>query len=386
MDHGRNLLAGYSRHILAWLFLLFSSACQPGGKSDSNEILIGEYGSLTGTTAAFGISVKNGVEFAIDEINSQGGVLGKKIRVLVEDDQGKPEEAQTVVTKLVTSDRVVAVIGEVASSRSLAAAPVLQQHRIPMISPSSTNPRVTQIGDFIFRVCFIDTFQGIVMAKFITNTLKSKRIAVLRDIKNDYSVGLADVFVEEFSKMGGEIVIDVSYGEGDTDFSAQLTAIAAKNPEGIFVPGYYSEGGLIARQARKLGISAPLLGADGWDSARLMEIGGASLDGSYYSTHYSTDDPNPLIQRFVKSYTERYGQPPDANAVLAYDAARILVDAFRRANSAEPQKVRDALAQTKNFQGITGNITIDSNRNAIKPAVILQIRGAKKHYVETIQP
>lgn len=357
-----------------------------GGQQESGEILVGEYGSLTGTTATFGISTRNGIELAMDEVNNGGGVLGKKIRVIVEDDQGKPEEAQTVVTKLINKDRVVAVLGEVASSRSLAAAPVCQSNRIPMVTPSSTNPRVTQIGDYIFRVCFIDPFQGLVMAKFATNTLKIKKVAVLRDIRNDYSVGLANVFVENFTKMGGTIVADESYGEGDTDFSAQLTSIKSKDPEGIFIPGYYTEVGLIGRQARKLGIRVPLMGGDGWDSPKLWEIGGESLNDCYYSNHYSVDDPSPAIQKFVSDYRNRYNQVPDALAALGYDAARILVEAFRRAGTTEAAKVRDALAETKEFPGVTGKITIDKDRNAVKSAVVLRVKNGKAGYVETISP
>src|SRR5262245_60918290 len=239
-----------------------------------SEILIGEYGSLTGNDATFGTSTRDGIQMAIDEVNKAGGVLGKQLKVLVEDDQSKPEEAVTVVTKLISSDRVIAVLGEVASTRSKAAAPIAQQNMIPMISPSSTNPGVTQIGDYIFRVCFIDPFQGLVMAKFATNTLKLKNVAILRDVKNDYSIGLADVFLNEFQKMAGKIVADQSYASGDVDFSAQLTAIKAKNPQAIFIPGYYTEVGLIAGQTKKLGITATLLGGDGWDSPKLTEIGG----------------------------------------------------------------------------------------------------------------
>jgi branched-chain amino acid transport system substrate-binding protein len=355
-------------------------------QGQGNEILIGEYGSLTGTTATFGISTRNGIDMAIAEANQAGGILGKKVRVIVEDDQGKPEEAQTVVTKLVNKDRVVAVLGEVASSRSLAAAPVCQQNRIPMITPSSTNPRVTQIGDYIFRVCFIDPFQGLVMAKFAANTLKVKNVAVLRDIKNDYSVGLADVFVENFKKLGGTIVADESYSEGDTDFSAQLTSIKSKDPQAIFVPGYYTEVGLIARQEKKLGLTVPLMGGDGWDSPKLWEIGGEALNDCYYSNHYSVNDPSPSIQKFVSSYKNRYNQVPDAIAALAYDAASILFDSFRRSNSTEPEKVRATLAQTKDFAGVTGKITLDENRNAVKPAVVLRVKNGKLEYVETIKP
>jgi branched-chain amino acid transport system substrate-binding protein len=371
--------------ILLSVTVAFVSCNKPPDES-SNEIVIGEFGSLTGTTATFGISSRNGIDMAIEEINKAGGVLGKQVRVIVEDDQGKPEEAQTVATKLINKDRVIALLGEVASSRSLAAAPVAQQNAIPMISPSSTNPKVTQVGDYIFRVCFIDPFQGLVMAKFAANTLKTMNIAILRDIKNDYSVGLADVFIENFKKMGGTIVADESYSEGDTDFSAQLTALKSKGPQAVFIPGYYTEVGLIARQARKLGLNVPLLGGDGWDSPKLLEIGGEALNNTYYSNHYSAEDPSPAIQKFVSEYKAKYKEVPDALAGLAYDAAKILFDAITRANSTEAAKVRDALAQTKDFQGVTGKITIDAERNAVKPAVVLQVKDGKLSYVETIAP
>ena len=358
-----------------------------GARSDSgSEIVIGEFGSLTGTTATFGISTKNGIDMAIDGINKSGGLLGKQVRVMVEDDQGKPEEAQTVVTKLITKDQVIAVLGEVASSRTMAAAPVAQQNGIPLISPSSTNPKVTQTGDYIFRVCFIDPFQGLVMAKFATNTLKVKNVAVLRDIKNDYSVGLAGVFIENFKSMGGNVVANESYSEGDTDFSAQLTSIKAKNPQAVFLPGYYTEVGLVVRQAKKLGLTVPFMGGDGWDSPRLIEIGGEALNGSYYSNHFSVSDPSPAIQKFVSDYKARYGETPDALAGLGFDAASILFDAIKRANSTDGAKIRDAIAQTKDFPGVTGKITLDKDRNAVKPAVVLQVKEGTLNYVETITP
>jgi branched-chain amino acid transport system substrate-binding protein len=375
-----------------WLFLLCVvgvvalTSCT-GARSDStSEIVIGEFGSLTGTTATFGISTKNGIDMAVDDLNKAGGLLGKKVRVIVEDDQGKPEEAQTVVTKLITKDQVSAILGEVASSRTMAAAPVAQQNGIPLISPSSTNPKVTEIGDYIFRVCFIDPFQGLVMAKFATNTLKVKNVAILRDIKNDYSVGLAEVFVENFKKMGGNIVANESYSEGDTDFSAQLTSIKSKNPQAVFMPGYYTEVGLVVRQARKLGLNIPFMGGDGWDSPSLIQIGGEAVNGSYYSNHFSVSDPSPKIQKFVSDYKARYSTTPDALAGLGYDAASVLFDAIKRANSTDGAKVRDAIAATKDFDGITGKITIDKDRNAVKPAVVLQVKDGKLQYVETIAP
>jgi len=370
--------------LLSIAALLTATSC--GSSTNSSEIVIGEYGSLTGTAATFGTSSRNGIDMAIDEVNKAGGVLGKQIRVIVEDDQTKPEEAQTVVTKLISKDRVVAVLGEVASSRSLAAAPVAQQNQVPMISPSSTNPKVTQVGDYIFRVCFIDPFQGLVMAKFATNTMKVRNVAILRDIKNDYSVGLADVFIENFTKMGGKIVTDQSYSEGDTDFSAQLTSIKSANPQAIFVPGYYTEVGLIARQAKKLGLNATLMGGDGWDSPKLIEIGGEALNGTYFSNHYSVDDPSPAIRKFVDDYKARFNEVPDALAALAYDAANILFEAMRKANSTEGPKLRDAIAQTTDFPGVTGKITIDKDRNSVKPAVVLQVKDGKLAFVETITP
>ena len=362
------------------------SACNGGQGGDSDEILIGEFGSLTGTTATFGISTRNGIDMAIEEVNAAGGVLGRQVRVIVEDNQGRPEEAQTVVTKLITSDQVVAVLGEVASSRTLAAAPVAQQNGIPLITPASTNPGVTEVGDYIFRVCFIDPFQGLVMAKFAFNTLQVRNVAILRDIRNDYSVGLADVFIENFTQMGGRIVADESYSEGDTDFSAQLTSLRASNPDAIFIPGYYTEVALIARQARGLGMNMPLMGGDGWDSPRLTEIGGAALNNSYFSNHYSVEDPSPAIQNFVSAYQAKYGETPDALAALGYDAAKILFDAIERAGSTEPEAIRDALAQTEGFPGVTGSITIDEDRNAVKPAVVLRVVDGTLQYVETIAP
>ena len=374
---------------LAVCSVLVLSACNGGAKNETaaaDEIVIGEYGSLTGSTATFGISTKNGIDMAVDEINAAGGVLGKKVRVVVEDDQGKPEEALVVVTKLITKDKVVAVLGEVASGNSKAAAPMAQQSQIPMISPSSTNPNVTQVGDYIFRVCFIDPFQGFVMAKFAADTLKLTKVAVFRDIKGAYSVGLADVFVEEFKKMGGTIVADESYSEGDTDFNAQLTSIKSKSPQAVFVPGYYTEVALIARQAKKQGLNVPLLGGDGWDSPKLIEIGGASLNGSYFSNHSSPDDPSPAIQKFNAAYKARFKAVPDALAGLGYDSAMVLFDAMKRSGTTEGPKLRDAIAQTRGFAGVTGTITLNASRDAEKPAVVLEIKDGKYAYRETIAP
>ncbi len=352
-----------------------------------NEILVGEYGSFTGSEATFGQSTSNGLKMAIEEKNKAGGVKGKQLKLISLDNQGKAEEAAAAVTRLINQNGVIAVIGEVASSRTLAAAPIAQSNKIPLISPSSTNPRVTEIGDYIFRVCFIDPFQGTVMAKFATDNLKAKKVAILRDVKSDYSVGLADYFIAKYKELGGEIVADESYQAGEMDFKAQLTQLRAKKPDAIFVPGYYTEVGLIARQARQLGITAPLLGGDGWDSSKLYEIGGQAINGSYFSNHYTTESTDPVVVDFIKKYKERYnGVVPDGLAALGYDAGRVLIEAMDRTSELTPKNIRDEVAKTKDFVGVTGRITMDDKRNANKPAVVVKVDGTTNRFVTTIAP
>jgi branched-chain amino acid transport system substrate-binding protein len=349
-------------------------------------IKVGEFASLTGSEATFGQSSHKGTQMAIDDLNAVGGILGKKFELLTEDDQSQAGQPATVVRKLISNDGVVAILGEVASSRSLEAAPICQQNQIPMISPSYTNPKVTETGDYIFRVCFIDPFQGTVMAQFARKTLKLNSVAVLTDVKSDYSLGLAKFFKESFAAAGGKIVTEQNYSGGDKDFNAQLTAIKATNPDGIFVPGYYTEVGLIALQARQLGITAPIFGGDGWESSALVPIGGAALEGCYFSTHFSPQDTTPVIQDFVKKFQAKFNETPDAMAALGYDSAMILADAMKRAGTTDGAKVRDMLAAEKDFAGVTGKITIDAQRNASKPAVILEIKGGQFNYVQTISP
>ncbi len=357
-----------------------------GGGATGDSIPIGEYASLTGLTASFGTSSHNGVTLVVEKANASGGVLGKKINLITEDDQSKPGEAATAVRKLMSRDQVVALLGEIASSRTLEAAPIAQQSKIPMITPGSTNVRITQIGDYIFRVCFIDPFQGEVMAKFCLNTLHKTKVAVLIDVRQDYSVGLAAAFKDYFTKHGGTIVGEQSYSSGDQDFKAQLTSIKSTNPEAIFVPGYYNEVGLIARQSHELGLTVPLMGGDGWDSPTLTQIGGPAIEGDFFSNHFSTDDTSPVVQGFVKDYRARFNKDPDAMAALGYDGAGVLLDAMKRAGSTDPQKLRDAIAATKNYVGVTGTITINDLRNATKSAKVLTIKDGKFHYVETIAP
>jgi len=379
-----------------------------GGGTGGDELVIGEYGSLTGNEATFGQSTKNGVELAVADLAEEknGEIGGLKVRVVVEDDQGRPEEAATVVQKLINQDRVIALIGEVASSRSLAAAPIAQAAGVPMITPSSTNPKVTEVGDHIFRMCFIDPFQGTVMAKFAAQNLGLKRVAILKDVRNDYSVGLTDFFTRSFTELGGTIVAEQAYSAGDQDFRAQLTTLKGKNPEAIYIPGYYTEVGLIARQARELGYKGPLLGSDGWESEQLLAIGGDALNGAYYSNHFAVDNPDPALQGFLEKYRSRFGAEPDAIGGLAYDAAKVLFThleamaaeqpgifaglssskAGTDARKAAEQNLRDRIAATKDYPGVTGVITLDENRNASKSAVVIEIKDGKKQYNTTIEP
>ena len=364
-------------------------ACERRGRNGTNDtgaILVGYYGDLTGRTSNFGQSTKNGVEMAVAEINKTGGINGRVIRILSEDDEGRPEKAATVVTKLIDQDRVIALIGENTSGNTLAAAPKAQASHVPMVSPAATTPAVTQVGDYIFRVCFIDPFQGAVMAKFAANTLKAKTAAIMLDFNSPYSRGLTEFFERSFAQLGGKVVGKQSYTQGDRDYKGQLTAIRALNPDVIYVPGYYGEVGVIAKQAQQLGMKAPLLGGDGWDATQLWELGGDALTGDFISNHYSVDDPSPLIQNFVKDYKARYGNVPDALAALGYDATKLLADALKRAGTTTGSRLRDAIAETKNFAGVTGSITIDSERNAVKPAVVLKLEGRKYVYQETIYP
>lgn len=366
-----------------------ASQAAPGSQAPApttDTILIGEYGSLTGSEATFGQSTHNGIMLAVDEFNAVGGLKGRKVAVKTYDDQGKSQEAGTVVTRLITEDKVVAVLGEVASSLSLAGGRVAQQYGVPMISPSSTNPQVTQIGDMIFRVCFIDPYQGFVVAKFSRENLKLNNVAVLYDQAQAYSKGLKDDFIKSFKEMGGTITSEQAYTGGDQDFSAQLTTIKGTKPEAIFLPGYYTDVGNIALQARKLGVEAVLLGGDGWDSTKLTEIGGQAIEGAYFSNHYSHEEQRPEVQEFVKKYQARYNQVPDGLAALGYDAARLLFDAMGRAPSLGGKDLAAALAATKDFKGVTGVISIDAERNAQKPAVMLQVKGGKYAYAATVAP
>jgi len=381
----------------AGLLLALGAACKkpeaapsPAGsgspEAPSPGLVIGHYASLTGNTAHFGQDTDKAVRLAVDEVNAGGGVLGKPVRVTTLDDRGDSAEAANAVTRLLDVEHVNALIGEVASSLSLAGGRVAQRRGIPMVSPSSTNPKVTQVGDFIFRVCFIDPFQGKVMAVFAKETLKLDSIAILKDVKNDYSIGLAETFKASFLAAGGKIAVEQSYSAGDTDFSAQVTAVKATKAQAIYVPGYYSEVGSIARTAQRLGVKVPLLGGDGWDAPELFKIGGDALEGSYFSNHFAPEGASPRGKAFIEAFKKKYGDEPTGLGMLGYDAAAVLFDAVKRAGKVEPKAVRDALAQTKDFDGVSGKITIDKDRNAEKSAVVIKITGGKGKYEGTVAP
>jgi branched-chain amino acid transport system substrate-binding protein len=369
-----------------------SSAATPaatterGGDPAGDPILIGHFASMTGSEATWGVSTDAGVQMAVDEENARGGVNGRPLKVITYDNQGRQQESATAVTRLIMQDKVVAVLGEVASSRSIAGGQVAQRFGVPMISPSSTNPKVTEIGDMIFRVCFIDPFQGYVCAKFARGEpLKAQKAATLYNRAQIYSTGLNETFKKHFTEMGGTITTEQAYGDGDTDFSAQLANIRETQPDVIFIPGYYTEVVNIAVQARRLGITVPLLGGDGWDAEDLKNAGSA-LDGCFFCNHYSHEEQRPTVQDFVKKYQAKLGRIPDGMAATGYDSAKLLIDAMHRAKSLSGKDLAAAIAATKDFPGVTGVISMDEQRNARKPAVILRLQGGKPSYVATVEP
>jgi len=353
----------------------------------ADPIKLGEYASLTGKEAGFGQTSHQGVVLALEEINVAGGVLGRKLELVYEDNQTKPGESATVVKKLISRDKVVALIGEVSSGRSLEAAPIAQAAKIPMGAPASTNPKVTQTGNYIFRVCYIDSYQGTVMARFAKEDLKARRVAILSSVSNAYSLGLAKFFKDTFIPEGGEVVTEKNFSEGDKDFRAQLTAVKAAGVDAVFVPGYYTESALIVRQARDLGLTLPFFGGDGWEDEQLLKIGGEALNGCYYSTHFSAENTDPIVAAFTAKYKARWNnEAPGAFSALGYDAVYVIVDAIRRAGTTDGPALRDALAATKDFPGISGVTTINKDRNASKAATIIVVRDGKARFHKTVAP
>lgn len=377
-------------------------------KPTGEPIKIGSLASMTGLTSTFGTSSDAGIRLAAEERNAAGGVLGRPIEIITADTESDPNKTPLAVLKLLTQDQVVAVIGEVASTRSLAAAPACQKAHIPMLTPASTNIKVTRIGNYIFRSCFTDDFQGVLIAKFSANDLKFTRAALLTDTKSDYSTGLTKVLESTFPKLGGTIVARETYQAGDSTFKTQLTNIKAANPQIVFLPGYYTEIAQIVTQARELGITCPFIGGDGWDSEFTLKNGGKAVEGCYFTNHYFAPalDPNkldealqlaktdpklakfdPKVIGFVARFMQRYqNNVPDAMAVLGYDGANIMFDAIERAKSTEGEALRDSLAQTKDYPAVTGNITLGKDRNAIKPGVVIKIQAGAFEMVKQVEP
>jgi len=366
---------------LAVGFALGMASCSSGPK----EIVIGGVGPVTGEAATFGVSTKNAYEMAIAEWNAKGGLFGKQIKLAFADDKGDPTEGATVYTKLIQQDKAVAIVGTVMSKVSLAGAPICQSNGIPMISPTSTNPKVTEVGDFIFRACFIDPFQGTVGAQFAFTDLKAKKAAALFDSGNDYNKGLAEFFKAKFEGLGGQVVAFEGYATGTTDFKAQLTKMLAAKPEVLYLSNYYNDVALQAKQARELGFKGPLVGGDGWDSPDLVKIGGTAVENGFFTNHYSKDDTRPIVQDFVQKYTAKYGAAPDALAALGYDAMTIMLDGIKRAGKTDGKAIRDALKAT-DLGVVSGQVKFDANRNPIKSAVIIEIKGGQQVYKTTVNP
>ncbi len=367
--------------------LLLATVVAPAGAHAAEPIKVGHYASLTGKDAAFGIATRKGVMLAVEEINAKGGVLGRPLEYLVEDMQSKQGEAATAVKKLISRDKVTVMIGANASANSLEAAPICQNAKVPMMAISSTNPRVTEIGDYIFRICFIDPFQGAVLAKFAHGSLKAKRVALLTAINSPYSVGLSAVLRERFAALGGEIVAEQKYSEGDKDFRAQLTAVRAAKPDVIAATGFYSEAALICKQARDFGLNIPIIGGDGWEAPQLAELGGKAVEGTYYCTYFSADNNAPEVRSFVQRFQTRWNnEKPEGVAALGYDAVYVIAAAMTKSGATGGQKLRDALAATKNHPGVTGHTTIDAKRNSEKAAVMLLMKNGAPQFFESVTP
>ncbi len=369
-------LSAWLRYVPVAVLALALGGC--GKKQDDNTIVVGHFASMSGAEATFGISTDNAIKIAIKERNAKGGVKGKQIVLQTIDDASKTTEASTAVTRLINDHGAVAILGEVASGRSLAGGPIAQKAKVPMISPSSTNPSVTDVGDYVFRVCFLDDFQGWVGAKFAKENLKAERAAILYDQAQSYSSGLADYFGKAYEAMGGKIAVRQAFNGANLEISSQLQAIQGADVQVIYLPVYYGPAATIIRKAREAGITAPFLGGDGWDSEELAKNAGDAINGNYFSNHYAPEEDRPEVKNFVSKYKEAYGSIPDGLAALGYDAALVLFDAMERAKSLSGKDLRDAIAETKNFTGVTGTFSIDEKRNAQKSAVVIEYKGGKQ--------
>ena len=384
---------GLKRAAVFAVMLMAGSLLTGCGGADSKTIKIGLLNEMTGGNATFGTSAANGAKLAFKEANAKGGVLGKQIEAVVADNKSEPSESANAMTKLATQDKVVAVTGVFSSSNAIAASSVAESVKVPFLAVGATNPKVTvdeksgKVKQSTFRVCFIDPFQGTVGANFVLNNLKAKKAAILVDNSSDYSKGLAAFFKEALVKGGGSVASEEAYLQKDQDFKSILTKVKAQNVEVIYVPGYYEEVGKIVRQAREMGITVPIIGGDGWDSPKLIELGtAAALNNTFFTNHYSVDDQSPASKAFVEAYKKEYGQTPDALAVLGYDAANMLLDAITRANSTDRAKILEMLAATKDFPAVTGSTTMNASHDAVKSAVIIEMKDGKQVYKATVKP
>ena len=376
--------------VLVLVLGLITSGCNNLIKNDK-EIILGANYEMTGALAAVAKQTVNGINLAIKQTNEQGGVLGKQIKLIIADNKSEPSESANAITKLIKNDNVKLVFGSVASSNVLATVQIAHDSKIPLITATATNPSVTmeqnQVRPYVFRTCFIDPFQGEVMANFAAKSLQAKTAVMYIDSSSDYSKGLAKIFAEKFIANGGMIIGEESFLQKDQDFKSTLTKIKAINPDVVFIPAYYEEVGKIIRQAREIGIKSQLIGTDGWDDPKLIEIAGVSaVEGTFFSNHYSPQDQDPKVVEFVKAYKAEYNQEPSALAVLGYDCALVVIDAIKRAGSDDPEKIRQALEETKKLQITTGLLSIDNNHNPIKSAVVVEIKNGQQIFKEKINP
>lgn len=376
------------------MFMSALTGCGGGSKgADGDTIKVGGLLEMTGGSASFGISGKNGIDLALKKINEKGVLGGKKLSLVVADTKSEASEATNGMQKLISQDKVVAVIGPNQSSAVIASGAINNGAKVVDITPMGTNPDVTvdpktkQVKPYSFRTCFIDPFQGTVMASFASNELKVKRAAIYIDNTSDYAKGLAQFFKENFVKNGGQVVIEEAYLQKDTDFKSTLTKIKAAKPDFIYIPGYYQEVGLIVKQAREMGINVPMAGGDGWDSAKLPEIAGkAALENTFFSSLYSPDDTSDLNKEFVAEYKKAYNTNPDVFAALAYDSTLLVAKAIEDAGSADPAKIAEAMAKIKGFKGVSGEVTFNEQHNPIKSAVIIEHKDGKQTFKTKVNP
>lgn len=368
--------------------LLSSTGCRPRRSGAvEGDVVIGVVAALTGPSAVYGVPMRDGIQLALEEHGEgRGAIAGRKLRAVYLDDRSRSSEAVLVAQRLIVDERAVLLLGGVSSAGAIAIAPIVERAHVPLITPSATERGVTEHGEHVFRVCFVDPFQAEVMARFARQDLRLERVAVLRDLDSEYSSALARAFADAFTRRGGRITEVAEFAHDGEDFGALLERVAAGGPEALYLPAYAADVEKIARAARARAAPLVLLGADGFDTARLIEAGGGLLDGSYFTTHYSEGDPRPEVQRFARAFAAKLNERPSAHAALGYDAAALAIAAIERVGTADRGELRRALASTSRFQGLTGDISFDPARNAIKPAVIIEVRGSERRFVARVAP